>query len=233
MRLLNICRELKIAVPEEIAILGRSNDPVICETMRPTLSSMDLDARQVGYVAAGMLDRMMAGEKTNELILVPPSHVEVRQSTDLMVIEDADVVQAMQYIRDYACTNIDVPRVAEEVGLVASGAGTAVSAISGPESEGGDHANSHRDGEDAPCANGPKPGKHRPPMRFRFAHVFFHGVPSVGRHETPSISQDAASLPRYAPLTWRVIRFPIQCCAARSEEKPVFPKGKLSGQAQF
>jgi LacI family transcriptional regulator len=116
-RLLNICRGLKIAVPEEIAILGRSNDPVICETMRPTLSSMDLDARQVGYVAAGMLDRMMAGEKTNELILVPPSHVEVRQSTDLMVIEDADVVQAMQYIRDFACTSIDVPRVAEEIGL--------------------------------------------------------------------------------------------------------------------
>jgi LacI family transcriptional regulator len=117
VRLMNICRKLKIAVPEEIAILGRGNDPVICETMRPTLSSLDLDARGVGYAAAGLLDRMMRGESPTELILVAPSHIETRQSTDLMVIEDEDVVQAMQYIRDYACSDIDVPRVAEEVGV--------------------------------------------------------------------------------------------------------------------
>jgi LacI family transcriptional regulator len=118
MRLLNVCRELKIAVPEEMAILGRSNDPVICSTLRPTLSSIDLDARRVGYVAAELLDRRMNGEKTEDgVMFVPPSHVEIRQSTDLMVIDDADLVRAMQFIRDYACKNIDVPRVAEEVGL--------------------------------------------------------------------------------------------------------------------
>jgi LacI family transcriptional regulator len=118
MRLLDICRDLKVAVPEEVAILGRSNDMMICEMLRPTLSSLDSDARSVGYAAGELLDRMMRGEKKPEgLILIPPSHVVTRQSTDLMVIEDEDVVQAMQYIRDYACSGIDVPRVAEEVGL--------------------------------------------------------------------------------------------------------------------
>jgi LacI family transcriptional regulator len=115
--LLGICRQLHIAVPEEMAILGRGNDPVICETVRPTLSSMDLDARRLGYEMARMLDLKMAGKQVPDEIVVPPSHVAVRQSTDLMVIDDADVVQAMRFIRDYACNGIDVPRVADEVGL--------------------------------------------------------------------------------------------------------------------
>jgi LacI family transcriptional regulator len=115
--LLDICRELHIAVPEEMAILGRGNDAMICETVRPTLSSIDLDARRLGYEAARMLDQKMAGKPVADLILIPPTHVAVRQSTDLMVIEDTDVVQAMRFIRDYACNGIDVPRVADEVGL--------------------------------------------------------------------------------------------------------------------
>jgi LacI family transcriptional regulator len=116
-QLLDLCRELNIVVPEEIAILGRGNDPVICETVRPTLSSLDMDTRRVGYVAAGLLARKMAGEQVQDIIPIPPGHVVVRQSTELMVIGDADVVQAMRFIRDHACSGIDVPRVAREVGL--------------------------------------------------------------------------------------------------------------------
>jgi LacI family transcriptional regulator len=117
VHLLDVCREIKIAVPEEMAILGRSNDSVICETVRPTLSSLDLAVRRVGYEAARMLDQKMAGKRVPDEVVVSPNHVAIRQSTDLMVINDSDVVQAMQFIRDQACTNIDVPRVAEEVGL--------------------------------------------------------------------------------------------------------------------
>jgi LacI family transcriptional regulator len=117
VRLLDICRELNIAVPEEMAILGVGNDPVICETLRPTLSSMDLDPKHIGYEAARLLDRKMAGQRANELILIPPSHIVVRQSTDLMAIDDADVVQAMRFIREFATSGIEVPLVAEKVGL--------------------------------------------------------------------------------------------------------------------
>jgi LacI family transcriptional regulator len=116
-RVLDVCRELNIAVPEAVAILGVGNDLVICETLRPTLSSIDLDARRIGYEAARLLDRKMAGRQANDILLIPPSHIAVRQSTDLMVIDDADIVQAMRYIRDNACSGIDVSDVVEEVGL--------------------------------------------------------------------------------------------------------------------
>jgi LacI family transcriptional regulator len=85
--------------------------------VRPTLSSLELDVRQIGYEAARVLDRKMAGKRVPDAVFIPPTHVAVRQSTDLMIIEDADVVQAMQFIRDYACAGIDVLRVADEVGL--------------------------------------------------------------------------------------------------------------------
>jgi LacI family transcriptional regulator len=115
--LLDICQELNIPVPEEIAILGVGNDPVICETVRPTLSSIDCDSRRMGYEAAKLLDQMMAGKQTKEVIYVQPSNVVVRQSTDLVAIEDADVAQALRIIREHACKDIDVSRVAEKVGL--------------------------------------------------------------------------------------------------------------------
>lgn len=116
-RLLAICRELDIAVPEEIAILGIGNDPVICETVRPTLSSLDVDTRRIGFEAARLLARKMAGRVVKDPVFVPPSHVAIRQSTDLMAIEDADIAQAVRFIRERACQDIDVSRVAEEVGL--------------------------------------------------------------------------------------------------------------------
>jgi LacI family transcriptional regulator len=117
VRLLNMCHELEVAVPEEIAILGLGNDPVICETVRPTLSSLDLDARRIGYEAASLLDRMMAGKPFENIITIPPSHVVARQSTDLIAIEDSDLAQALRIIRENACSGIDIDRVAEEVGL--------------------------------------------------------------------------------------------------------------------
>jgi LacI family transcriptional regulator len=118
VRLLEVCQENRIAVPEEIAILGVVNDVMLCESTRPTLSSIELDTRRVGYEAARLLERRMDGkEPSKEVVHVPPSRVVVRQSTDLMLLEDADVVRALKYIRENACRGIDVDRVANAVGL--------------------------------------------------------------------------------------------------------------------
>jgi LacI family transcriptional regulator len=78
---------------------------------------MDLDARRIGYEAAALLHRKMAGERPTVPIYVPPSHIAVRQSTEILHIADTDVVHAMQFIRDFACKGIDVSRVAQKVGL--------------------------------------------------------------------------------------------------------------------
>jgi LacI family transcriptional regulator len=118
LRLLNVCRVLNVAVPEQVAVLGIDNDPVICGLSFPPLSSIEHNPRRIGYEAADLLARMMAGERSpQKMILVPPSQVVVRQSTGGLAIDDSDVAQAVRFIREHACRQITVDQVAQAVSL--------------------------------------------------------------------------------------------------------------------
>ena len=57
------CRSLGILVPEDVAVIGVDNDELICELTSPPLSSIEQGARTIGYQAAALLDRLMAGRK--------------------------------------------------------------------------------------------------------------------------------------------------------------------------
>ena len=59
--ILNLCLDLRIAVPERLALLGVDNNRLICETATPTLSSISLTTREAGFRAAQLLERMMRG----------------------------------------------------------------------------------------------------------------------------------------------------------------------------
>jgi len=115
---MNVCREIGFAVPEQVAVLGADEDPAICSVSTPPLSSIDWDSARIGYQAAALLDRMMAGERPpREVLWIPPVRVVVRQSTDIVAIDDADVAQAVRFIREHAFQDIDVVDVAVSVGL--------------------------------------------------------------------------------------------------------------------
>ena len=116
--LLEICRQNELGVPDQIAVLGVDNDSVICSVTWPQLSSIDLDAQRVGYEAASLLARMMAGRsKPRKPLLIPPSRVAVRASTDVLAIEDPLVVQAARFIRLFACKGINVGHIADHLVL--------------------------------------------------------------------------------------------------------------------
>lgn len=118
MRLLEVCRDCQIAVPERVAVLGVDNDPVVCGMTEPTLSSVDLDSRRIGYEAAELLARRMAGRSSSgEPRYTPPSHIETRQSTDVLAVADADVAEAVRFIRENAHRGIRVAQVASGIGL--------------------------------------------------------------------------------------------------------------------
>ena len=57
--LLNACRMAHLNVPDQVAILGIDDAPDICETCRPTLSSVSLDFEMSGFIAAQALDKAM------------------------------------------------------------------------------------------------------------------------------------------------------------------------------
>jgi LacI family transcriptional regulator len=118
MQLTRSCRAGGILVPEQIAVLGVDNDSVICGVCFPRLSSIELGSARIGYEAAALLDRMMAGESPpKEDVCVEPVEIVTRQSTDTLAIDDPEVAQAARLIREQACRRLTVARVASLLGL--------------------------------------------------------------------------------------------------------------------
>lgn len=118
MQLTRSCRTCGILVPEQIAVLGVDNDPVICGVCYPRLSSIELGSARIGYEAAALLDRMMSGKSPpEEGVCVDPVEVITRQSTDTLAIEDPDMAQAVRLIREQACRGLRVAQVADVLGL--------------------------------------------------------------------------------------------------------------------
>ena len=117
-QILDACRELEIAVPEQIAVIGVDNDTALCELCTPSLTSIAPDTRRTGYVAAGMLDRLMHGENvTGSATRICPLGVHERRSTDTVAVDDPDVREALQFIRQNATTDINVSDVVRQVGV--------------------------------------------------------------------------------------------------------------------
>ena len=111
--LLDLCRAKGIAVPEQIAILVNGDDPVLYNVTTPPLSGVDTNPSLVGYEAAALLNRMMAGgHPPKEVLWVQPARVVARQSTDVLNISDVEVALAVRFIREHACRGIDVSDVA-------------------------------------------------------------------------------------------------------------------------
>lgn len=117
-QLLEACRDLNIAVPEEMAVIGVDNDRLICDLSDPPLSSVIPNTRRTGYEAAALLDRMMSGEATSARAhLIEPVGVMTRQSTDVLAIDDSEVARALRFIREHAWSGIQVGDVIRHTGL--------------------------------------------------------------------------------------------------------------------
>jgi LacI family transcriptional regulator len=117
-QVLDVCRELGIDVPSELAVLGIDDDELVCELADPPLSSIVLDSQGAGYEAARLLDEMMAGRDVEPTAhLLKPLGVEIRQSTDVLATDDVELAAAIRFIRENACEGIRVSDVLAQVPL--------------------------------------------------------------------------------------------------------------------
>lgn len=117
LRVLEACRQLQIVVPDQVAVIGVDNDECLCNLSIPSLTSVELDCERIGYEAASLLDRMMAGRAAPKVLdQISPRGIVCRASTDLMAVDDAEVSRAIQFIREHACGGIRVTDVFAHVG---------------------------------------------------------------------------------------------------------------------
>lgn len=112
------CQVANIEIPFEAAILGVDNSVVICETNKPKLSSIECDFVLQGYRTAQLLDKLMGDPNFEDVHQhIPPKYVVKRASTDVRVVEDPAVSQAMQFISEHYAEPVSVPDVAKASGI--------------------------------------------------------------------------------------------------------------------
>jgi len=110
--LLEACRQLRLRVPDDAAVIGVDNDDLTCELAIPPLSSVAQDAEAVGYEAAGLLDQLMRGRRRRPThLVIPPKCLVERESTDLVATDDPLVSSAVRFIREHATRGINVADV--------------------------------------------------------------------------------------------------------------------------
>ncbi len=116
--ILEVCKSINLKVPEDVAVIGVDNDPMICDISDPPLTSIALDVESAGYEAAKLIDRMIDNKKTSIMqIIVSPTHIVQRQSTDILAVNDINVSQALQFIKKNAKNKILVEDVIKATSL--------------------------------------------------------------------------------------------------------------------
>ncbi len=105
--ILEACKVAGYAIPEEIAVVGADNDQLECVLTAPPLSSVSLNLEKAGYQTAEAMNRLLQGKKTGD-IMVDPTCVVHRQSTDIVAVGDTEVAAALRFIREHADEYIQV-----------------------------------------------------------------------------------------------------------------------------
>jgi LacI family transcriptional regulator len=102
-----------VKIPEEVAVMGIDNDSLACNLLNPTLSSIALNTQAIGYEAAELLYKLIKGEEKmkGQQLVISPKYIEIRQSTNILAIEDLDVASAVGFIRQKTKEAIQVQDV--------------------------------------------------------------------------------------------------------------------------
>ncbi|MCC7204708.1 MAG: DNA-binding transcriptional regulator [Phycisphaeraceae bacterium] len=104
-----------LRVPYDLAIIGVDNDELICQTDIP-LASVAVAAERIGHEAAGLVDRILAGdEKPSGPTIIPPKGLILRLSADVLAVDDAIVSRAVGMIHHHTKRSLNVKDVLGEL----------------------------------------------------------------------------------------------------------------------
>ena len=108
------CRTVRRAVPRDLAVVGADNVTALCERLRPSLTSVQVDSERTGYVAARMLAAAASGDAAADgaAVLIGPLLVVRRESTRGRGRREPRIAEAVAMIRAEACDGLDAATLA-------------------------------------------------------------------------------------------------------------------------
>ena len=116
--LLEISQQAGLRVPQDIALLGVNDDYAANLTPQSAVSSIRLNAREMGYRAARALQRILSSRNApSGTEHVAPIKVVERRSSEHYNVSDPSVNEALRYIRTNLADTLDVSELASKVGL--------------------------------------------------------------------------------------------------------------------
>jgi LacI family transcriptional regulator len=84
---------------------------------RVPLSSVSRSDHEVGYQAASLLSRLIAGRsRLPQEILVAPDQIVQRRSTDIIAVNDPQLASVVQYIREHMAEPFGIERLVQVTG---------------------------------------------------------------------------------------------------------------------
>lgn len=106
-----------LRIPDELGVVGVDNEDAYCELSRPALTSISCDCEQIGREAARLLRQIVNKEDPLRLVVIPPLHIIVRDSTDMAAAENKLVRDVRSFIRANVGRGINVADVASSFPL--------------------------------------------------------------------------------------------------------------------
>ena len=101
-------------------MLGIGGDTLICENQPVPLSSVEHDQERTGYEGAALLDKLMktgpAKHKAQSAVLIPPTGITTRASTDRMAVSSPILRKALAFIKENLSHPIGIGQIAERIG---------------------------------------------------------------------------------------------------------------------
>ena len=97
----HVATQIGLDVPNDLAVVGVDNDEILCESTRPTITSIQPDFQRCGYLAAELLNRVLRHPKMKPVTLTcGPIGVIRRTSTRRLVLDDPLVARAMRIVNE-------------------------------------------------------------------------------------------------------------------------------------
>jgi LacI family transcriptional regulator len=102
LEVLEACEMARLAVPEQVGIVGAENYLLAPDVMRTPISSVDTNLEILGYTGAALLEDLMNGKKMpSRIIRVPAGGVIARKSSDFLAVNHKGVANSMRFIWEH------------------------------------------------------------------------------------------------------------------------------------
>jgi len=101
VRIFWACRAMGIRVPEDVAVIGGHDSPVVANALAPTISAINVHHAAIGHEAMRLLDRLVHGKRAPaKPVLLPVFEIMPRQSSDVRGSRDPEVARIRRMIAE-------------------------------------------------------------------------------------------------------------------------------------